>query len=79
MKSKFRMNVFVVFGRRLATLLCTLYTIVGGGRVRRAPGVGRTVRPNMTDQNTKSNLVWVEFGTREFTKSLIMNLDSSPT
>ena len=72
------MNVFVVFGRRSITLLYILY-IVGGGRGRRAPGVRRTARPNMTDQNTKSNLIWVEFETREFTKMLITNLDPPPT
>ena len=33
----------------------------------------------MTDQNTKSNFIWVELGTWEFTKSLITNLDASPT
>ena len=72
------MNVFVVFGRRSATLLYILYT-VGGGRARRAPGARWTARPNMADQNTKNNLISVEFGTREFTKSLITKMDPSPS
>ena len=42
-------------------------------------GARRTVRPNKTDQNTESKLIKVEFGTREFTKSLITNLDPPPT
>ena len=69
------MNVFVVFGRLLATLLYILY-IVGGGRAKRAPRARRTARPNMTNQNTKSNFIWVEFGAREFAKSLITNLEA---
>ena len=71
------MNVFVVFGRRSALLSYVLYT-VEGGRARGAPGARRTARLNMTDQNTKSNLIWVEFDTREFTKSLITNLEPLP-
>ena len=43
------------------------------------PGARRTPRPKKTDQNIKSNLIWVEFGTREFTKSRITNLDHPPT
>ena len=61
------MSVFLVFGRRSATLLYILY-IVGRGRARRAPGARRTARPNMPDQNTKSNLICEEIGTRAFTK-----------
>ena len=67
--------VFVVFGKRSATLLSILY-IVGGGESRKARR--RTARPKMTDKNTKSNLIWVKFGTGEFTKSLIMNFDPPP-
>ena len=66
------MNVFVVFSTRSATLLYILY-IVGGGRARKASGARRTAGPNKTDQNTKSNLIQVEFGTRKFTKSVITN------
>ena len=72
------MNVFGVFSTRSATLLYILY-IVGGGRTRRASRARRTARPNKTDQNIKSNLILVEFGTRELTKSLITNLDPPPT
>ena len=72
------MNVFVVFSTRSANLLYILY-IVGGGRARRASGARRTARPNKTDQNIKSNLISVEFGTPEYTKSLIRNLDPPPT
>ena len=71
------MNVCVVFGRRSATLLYILY-VVGGGRAKRAPGARRAARPNMTDQNTKRNLICVKFGTRKVTKSLITNLDPHP-
>ena len=49
--------------------------IVGGGRARRALGARRTARPNMTNQNTKSNFIWMEFGIREFTKALTTNFD----
>ena len=62
---------------RSATLLYILY-VVGGVRVIWSRGVRPTTRPNMTDQNTKSNWIWVEFGTREFTKSLIINLNPLP-
>ena len=72
------MNVSVVFGRHSATLLYILYR-VGGDRVRRPPGARRTARPNTTDQNTKSYLIWVKFGTQEITTSLITNLDPPPT
>ena len=41
---------------------------------RRAPGARRTGRPNMMVQSTESNLLWMDFGTREFTRSLIANL-----
>ena len=59
------MNVFVVFSRRLATLLYILYILDGGGggggggvaEARRAPGARQTARSNFTDQNTKSNLI----------------------
>ena len=44
----------------------------------RAPGVRRTPRPNMTDQNIKSRFIWVKFDTREFTKSMITNLNLDP-
>ena len=70
-------NIFVVFGRYSATLLYILF-IVGAGGARKAPGARKTARPNMTDQNTKSNSSLVKFGTWEFTKSLITNLDPSP-
>ena len=46
---------------------------------KEGPGAKRSPRPNKTDQNTKSNLIWVKFGTREFTKSIITNLDHPPT
>ena len=68
------MSVSVDFGRRSATLSYILY-ILGGGRVIRALAARRTAGPNTTDKNTKSNLICVKFGTRAFTKSLIMNLD----
>ena len=71
------MNVVVGFGRRSATLLYILYIV--GGDAASAPGARQTARPNMTDQNTKSNLICVKFGIRESTKSLIMNSDPQPT
>ena len=72
------MNFCVVFDRRPATLLYVLY-IVGESRARRTPGARRTARPNMTDQHTERNLIWVKLGIRELTKSLIMYLDPLPT
>ena len=63
-----------VFGRRLATSLYIFYTEGRGGE-RRTPGARRTGRPNMRDQNAKSNLIRMEFGIREFTRSLITNLN----
>ena len=74
------MNVFVAFGGRSATALYTrILCIVGGGGARRAPGARRNARPNMTEQSTERNLIWITFGTREFTRSLIANLNPSPT
>ena len=66
MNCKFELT-FVVFGKRLVTLLYIL-CIVGGRGARRAPGARRTAKPNMSDQNIKINLIWVKIGTREFTK-----------
>ena len=53
------MNVFIVFGERLANLLYILF-IVGEVGARSALGARRTARLNMTNQNTKSNLIWVK-------------------
>ena len=50
------MNVFVVFGKRSATLLYFLYIVAGGG-ARKAPETIRIARPNITYQNIKSNLI----------------------
>ena len=59
------------FRRRSATVLYILYTVGG-------VGAKRTARPNMTVQSTESNLIWMKFGTWEFTSSLIANLTPPP-
>ena len=43
-----RMNVFVIFGGRSATLVYILY-IIGEDGERRAPVARQTARPNMRD------------------------------
>ena len=40
--------------------------MVGGGGAKRAPGTRWITRPNITDQNTKSTLIWMNLGTRGF-------------
>ena len=49
LKYEFQLNLIKNIQKKLLT--------DGEGRARRAPGVRRTARPNMTDQNTKRNLI----------------------